>query len=99
MGCRSAISNPLHSPNSHQGLPMAIRGTGPIHRALVVAGLIVLAGLGCGKKSGGLSDFDKLEMEKQDKTKSLAEAGVKMSEKQYAIGRGWVVDMTGATVT
>jgi hypothetical protein len=53
----------------------------------------------CGVSSGGLSDYDRAVQEEQAKASTLASAGAKTQKKTYPVGEGWVVDMTGVTVT
>jgi hypothetical protein len=68
----------------------------------LAAGLLALALLvgpaGCGG-SNGPSDYDKLQQEKQTASTTLAAAGAKVTEKQYSLGRAFVVELVGVTIT
>jgi hypothetical protein len=61
-------------------------------------GLALLLAAGCGG-SGGPSDYEKLMQERQSASGGLAAAGAKVHEKQYPVGRAFVVELPGATVT
>ena len=47
----------------------------------------------------GKSDFDRMMESKQAASDSLASSGAKFQEKQYPIGRGWVVNLHGLTIS
>ena len=72
----------------------------PARRAVLAGGAVALALLlGCGKQNGGESDYDKMARAKQGVADSLASSGAKVQEKQYPVGKGWVVSLRGLTVT
>jgi len=64
--------------------------------AAAVVGALALSG--CGKNDGP-SDYEKMMQAKQGAADSLAGSGVKMQEKQYPVGTGWVVDFRGVSVS
>jgi hypothetical protein len=70
---------------------------------VAVLGVAILAAVvftpaGCGV-SGGPSDYDRMVQAEQASAGTLAAAGAKTQKKSYPVGTGWVVDMTGVTVT
>jgi hypothetical protein len=66
--------------------------------AALAAAVVLLCGPGCGD-SGGPSDYDKMMAGRKGAADSLAQAGAKVQEKQYPVGKGWAVDLRGLTVT
>lgn len=74
--------------------------TAAVRRAVptAAAAVALLAAIGCGKESGP-SDYDKMVQDEQARASTLASAGAKTQKKSYSVGSGWVVDMTGVTVT
>ncbi|HJZ56691.1 MAG TPA: hypothetical protein VKE74_17120 [Gemmataceae bacterium] len=73
----------------------------PTRRAALVGAVgfaILLLAAGCGSK-GGPSDYEKMVQAKQGASDALAAAGAKVQEKQYPVGRGYVVELRGATIT
>ncbi len=64
----------------------------------VAVGAALTAGPGCGRNNGP-SDYDKMIQEKTGAAGSLAAAGAKATEKQYPVGRAWVVSLQGLTIT
>jgi hypothetical protein len=63
-----------------------------------VAALVVAALSGC-SASAGKSDYEKMVESKQGAATSLANSGAKVQEKQYLIGKGYVVELQGLTIT
>lgn len=71
----------------------------PSWRTGFVLSLLTTAALaGCGKNDGP-SDYEKMVEQKQKASGSLAGSGAKFEEKQFAVGKGWVVDLRGVTVS
>ena len=62
------------------------------------ATLLAVALSGC-SKGDGKSDYDRMMESKQATATSLASSGAKVQEKQYPIGKGYVVDLRGLTIT
>src|SRR5205814_5593823 len=75
---------------------MAIGYTRRAAAAAAVVGALAL--LGCGKGDGP-SDYERMMQAKQGAADSLATSGAKLQEKQYPVGKGWVVDLRGLTVS
>jgi hypothetical protein len=71
---------------------------GRARRAAAAAVVGALALSGCGKGDGP-SDYEKMMQAKQGAADSLATSGAKVTEKQYPVGKGWVVDLRGVTVS
>jgi hypothetical protein len=71
----------------------------PARRSGSAVALAVLLLAGCGKPYDGVSDYDREQMAKQAAAEAARNSGLKMTEKTYPLGKGWVVDMKGMTVT
>jgi hypothetical protein len=71
----------------------------PDGRAGSAVALAALALAGCGKSYDGVSDYDREQQAKQAAAEAARNSGLKMTEKNYPLGKGWVVDMKGLTVT
>jgi hypothetical protein len=65
--------------------------------AAVALAAVALAG--CGKPYDGVSDYDREQMARQAAAEAARAQGLQMTEKNYPLGKGWVVDMKGMTVT
>jgi len=65
---------------------------------ILMTSLVAVIFTGCGHNDGP-SDYERMVQAKRDAADSLAGAGAKVHEKQYPIGKGWVVELRGATVT
>lgn len=61
--------------------------------------LAALALAGCSKPYDGVSDYDREQQAKQAAAEAARSQGLKMTERTYPLGKGWVVDMKGVTVT
>ena len=72
--------------------------TGQVALAAAVGFAALLIAMGCGSK-GGPSDYEKMVQAKQGASDALAAAGGKVQEKQYPVGRAFVVELRGATIT
>jgi hypothetical protein len=53
---------------------------------------------GC-TKSDGKSDYERMMEDQKSTATSLSGAGVKVQQKQYPVGIGYVVDLRGLTIT
>src|SRR5262249_34669211 len=90
-------SNPSLSPNHPWPQFPGGRAVAAPYRGVVFL-FAVLAVAGCSKQ-GGPSDYEKMMQAKQGATDSLASSGAKVQEKQYPLGKAWVVDLRGLTIT
>ena len=70
-----------------------------IRHRLALLGMITGACLAGCSRGDGKSDFDRMMESKQAASDSLASSGAKFQEKQYPIGRGWVVNLHGLTIS
>lgn len=77
---------------------MATSRTRWLPTACLPLGLIALGLFGCGK-GDGLSDYDRMVQGQKGSADSLASSGAKMKEKQYVLGKAWVVDLSGVQVS
>ena len=68
------------------------------HLTFAVSIFIVSSLSGC-SSGDGKSDYERLMESKQGAKTSLASSGAKLQEKQYPVGKGWVVDLKGLTIT
>ncbi|QJW95527.1 hypothetical protein [Frigoriglobus tundricola] len=71
----------------------------PTRRAVVFGIALALTVGACSKPYDGVSDADRELQAKQAALDAAAQQGFKMTEKTYPLGKAWVVDMKGATVT
>ena len=67
-------------------------------KLFALAGAIAVALAGCSKNDGG-NDYDRMMEQKQGAATSLAGSGAKTHEKQYTLGKAWVVELRGLTIT
>lgn len=72
---------------------------GQMTRVHPAAAALVAAALSGCSASAGKSDYEKMAETKQAAAAALAGSGAKVQEKQYLIGRGYVVDLHGLTIT
>lgn len=66
--------------------------------AAVLALATAVLAPGC-SGGGGKSDYDRMMEAKEGAATSLKGSGAKVEEKQYPVGKGWVVDLHGLTIT
>jgi hypothetical protein len=71
----------------------------PTIRAAVFPVALVLLVSACSKPYDGVSDADRELQAKQAALDAAKSAGLKCTEKTYPLGKAWVVDMKGLTVT
>jgi hypothetical protein len=67
--------------------------------SLPVLGMLAVVWVAGCSRGNGKSDFDRMMESKQAASDSLASSGAKFQEKQYQVGRGWVVDLHGLTIS
>ena len=77
---------------------MSRRLARPVRRAVALFALAALVPA-CSKPYDGVSDYDREQQAKQAAADAAKSAGLKMTEKTYPLGKAWVVDMKGMTVT
>lgn len=65
---------------------------------IVPLGLAVFGLSGCGK-GDGLSDYDRMVQGQKGSAATLSSAGAKLQEKQYPLGKAWIVDLSGAEIS
>src|SRR6476659_7871906 len=71
----------------------------PVRRAvLATVSLALLVFASCKKPYDGVSDYDREQQAKQAAADAARSQGLKMTEKDYPLGKAWVVDMKGMTV-
>jgi hypothetical protein len=63
----------------------------------LIVGLVFLAG--CSKPYDGVSDADRELQAKQAAADAAKSQGMKITEKSYPLGKAWVVDLEGMTIT
>jgi hypothetical protein len=71
----------------------------PIRRAVILCAALAVIVPACSKPYDGVSDADREMQAKQAATEAAKSSGLKMTEKTYPQGKGWVVGMKGMTVT
>jgi hypothetical protein len=71
----------------------------PVRRAVVLFAALAVLVPACSKPYDGVSDYDREQQAKQAAADAAKSAGLKMTEKTYPLGKAWVVDMKGMTVT
>jgi hypothetical protein len=67
-------------------------------RLTATATLVAVVLSGC-SKGDGKSDYDRMMENKQGAATSLASSGAKVQEKQYPIGKGYVVELRNLPIT
>jgi hypothetical protein len=72
----------------------AIRSVWSVLSAILIGAAIS----GC-SRGDGKSDYDRMMEAKQGAANSLASSGAKFEEKQYPVGKGWVVNLHGLTIS
>jgi hypothetical protein len=71
----------------------------PIRRAVLLCAALAVLVPSCSKPYDGVSDYDREQQAKQAAAEAAKGSGLKMTEKTYPLGKAWVVDMQGMTVS